>query len=182
MTTSTPGLSTGMSSSDTMREIYATALRNTHALEQEALQVMERQVERLQNYPEMEQMLRRHIDETYRQRERLEEALGVLGETPSVLKDAVMGLMGNLAAIAHSPAQDEILKNTFANHALENFEIAAYKSLITIAETAGQTGFITGFQQSLREEQTMAQQIHDSVETITRKYLMLTEQGAKADR
>ena len=32
------------------RSLYVTALQNTHALEMEALQIMERQVERLQRY------------------------------------------------------------------------------------------------------------------------------------
>ncbi len=50
-----------------------------------------------------------------------------------------MGLMGNMAALAHAPAQDEILKNTFANHAFENYEIAVYDSLIAIAEAAART-------------------------------------------
>lgn len=35
------------------REIYVTALKNTHAVEMQALQIMERQVERLERYPEM---------------------------------------------------------------------------------------------------------------------------------
>ena len=45
------------------REIYVTALKNTHALEMQALQIMERQVERLTRYPEMEEALRRHIED-----------------------------------------------------------------------------------------------------------------------
>ncbi len=32
---------------------------------------------------------------------------------------------GSMAAIGHSMADDEILKNSFANFAFENFEIAA---------------------------------------------------------
>lgn len=31
----------------------------------------------------------------------------------------------------------EILKNSFANFAFENFEVAAYKSLLTVAEAGG---------------------------------------------
>jgi len=46
--------------SESTRSLYAVALRNTHALEMQALQIMERQVERIQNYPEMETILRRH--------------------------------------------------------------------------------------------------------------------------
>ena len=56
------------------RTIYVAALKNTHALELQALQIMERQVERLENYPDVEAALRRHIKETHGQRDRLEEA------------------------------------------------------------------------------------------------------------
>ncbi len=165
-----------------LRSLYVTALKNTHALELQALQIMERQVERLERYPEMDAALRRHITETHGQRDRLEEALSALGESPSALKEGVLGLMGNLAALAHAPAQDEILKNAFANRAFENYEAAAYDSLITIAEAAGQTGPITGFQQSLKEELAMAQIVADLVKPTTRRYLELTVSGGKADR
>jgi ferritin-like metal-binding protein YciE len=168
--------------SDTTRSLYVTALHNTHALEQEALQIMERQVERLERYPEMAQALRRHIAETEQQRARLEEAMAAIGESPSTIKEAVMGFMGNMAAMAHAPAGDEILKNTFANHAFENYEIAAYKAMITITEAAGQTRFVTGFQQTLREEEAMARFIFDNVEMVTRRHIELAASGQKADR
>jgi ferritin-like metal-binding protein YciE len=166
--------------SETVRLIFITALRNTHALEQEALQIMERQVERIQNYPEVKQMLSRHIEETHGQRRRIEEVLSALGESTSTLKETVLGFVGNLAALAHLPAQDEILKNTFANHAFENYEIAAYKSLIAIAEAAGHAN-LSGFQQSLKEEQAMAQWLSENVEPITRQYLTLSQEGTGAN-
>ncbi len=163
------------------REIYVTALKNTHALEMQALQIMERQVERLQRYPEMEQALRRHIEETHGQRDRLEEALQSLGESHSAIKEGVLGFVGNMMALGHTPAQDEILKNAFANHAFENFEIAAYTSLLTIGEAAGQSS-LTGFQQSLREEEAMAKTVRELVGPTTRRYIELTTAGEKADR
>jgi ferritin-like metal-binding protein YciE len=169
------------SSSNAARDIFIVGLHNTHALEQEALQIMNRQVDRLQNYPELEQALRSHIQETEQQRQRLEEAMGQVGESPSTIKEAVMGIMGNIAALGHSVAGDEILKNMFANHAFENYEIAAYKSLLVMAESAGFTS-TTGFQQSLREEEAMARKMGDLVEPITRKYLMLLQSDQKADR
>ena len=117
----------------------------------------------LERYPEMEQALRRHIEETHGQRHRLEEALQSLGDSPSTLKEGFLGFVGNMMALGHTPAQDEILKNTYANHAFENFEIAAYESLLTICETAGQQGSVTGFQQSLREEEAMARKVRELV-------------------
>ncbi|GEP09080.1 ferritin-like domain-containing protein [Methylobacterium gnaphalii] len=163
------------------REIYVTALKNTHALELQALQIMERQVERLKNYPEMEDALRRHIAETHGQRDRLEEALQGLAESPSAIKEGFLGFVGNMMALGHTPAQDEILKNAYANHAFENFEIAAYTSLLAIGEAAGQ-GNLTGLQQSLKEEEAMAQVVRDLVVPTTRRYVELTVAGEKADR
>ena len=48
-----------------------------------------------------------------------------------------MSLFGNMAAPGHSAAQDEILKNSLANFAFENYEIASHKSLIQLAEESG---------------------------------------------
>jgi ferritin-like metal-binding protein YciE len=164
------------------REIYVTALKNTHALEMQALQIMERQVERLERYPEMEQALRRHIEETHGQRDRLAEALQSLGDSPSALKEGFLGFVGNMMALGHAPAQDEILKNTYANHAFENFEIAAYESLLTISDAAGQQGHRAAFQQSLKEEQGMAEAVRKLIGPTTQRYLQLTTAGEKADR
>ncbi|WP_375408882.1 ferritin-like domain-containing protein [uncultured Methylobacterium sp.] len=167
---------------DDIHAIYAAALKNAHAVELQALQIMERQVERLQRYPEMERILRRHIDETHQQRDRLQDAMSAVNESPSALKEGILGFMGNMAALAHAPAQDEILKNSFANHAFENFEIAVYNSLIVITEAAGQSRFVSAFETSLKEEQTMAQQVHDLIRPTTQRYIELTTTGAKADR
>jgi len=164
------------------QSIYVTALKNTHAIEMQALQIMERQVERLEHYPEMEAALRRHIEETHGQRTRLEEALQSLGDSPSALKEGFLGFVGNMMALGHTPAQDEILKNTYANHAFENFEIAAYESLLTIGEAAGQSGYLSAFQQSLGEEQAMAQIVRELIKPTTRRYLELSLAGEKADR
>jgi ferritin-like metal-binding protein YciE len=80
------------------------------------------------------------------------------------------------------PMADEVLKNTFANHAFENFEIASYKSLIAMAEAAGHQRFVPALQETLREEEKTARLIYDMIEPITQKYLMREAQGLKADR
>ena len=168
--------------STSAKEIYVTALKNTHALEMQALQIMERQVERLERYPEMVDALRKHIDETHGQRSRLEEALHSLNETPSVIKEGFLGFVGNMMALGHTPAQDEILKNTYANHAFENFEIAAYTSLLAIGDAAGLSAHRAGLTQSLDEEKAMAQRVHDLIVPTTQRYVQLTASGEKADR
>lgn len=170
-----------MASPEAVRDIFIAGLHNTHALEMEALQVMNRQVERLQNYPELEQALRAHIRETEQQRQRIEDVMAEMQVSPSTIKEAIFGLMGNVAAVAHAPAKDEILKNLFSNHAFENYEIAAYKSLIVMAEAAGFRN-VAGFQQSLREEEAMAQTVKDLIEPLTRKYITLEQHETMASR
>lgn len=51
-----------------------------------------------------------------------------------------LSISGSMAALGHTVAGNEILKNSFANFACENFEVAAYKSSITVAELRGYEG------------------------------------------
>lgn len=164
------------------RSIYVTALHNTHAVEMQALQIMERQLDRLKSYPDMEAALRKHVAETHAQRDRLEAIMGSMNESPSAVKEGFLGFVGNMMALGHTPAQDEILKNAFANQAFENFEIAAYTSLITIAEASGRSMDVAALTQSRDEEVAMAKTVADLVAPTTAKYLSLTLAGEKADR
>src|SRR5689334_18736095 len=99
------------------RDIFVTGLRNAHAMEVQARELMERQSERLSDYPEVQQRITAHLRETEQQLKRLEACLGACGESTSTLKDATQSVTANAMAIAHSIAGDESLKNTFANNA-----------------------------------------------------------------
>jgi ferritin-like metal-binding protein YciE len=168
--------------SDAALEIYSTGLRNAHALEQQATQLMERQIERYERYPEMKQRLQQHLRETEQQIARLEELMHGMGTERSVLKDWATSIIGNIAAIGHSIMPDEILKNTFANHAFENFEIASYTSLIAMAEATGNSGHVPTLRQTLNEEERMATWIRENTPAISLRFLQLAEEGAKKDR
>src|SRR3954463_366296 len=119
------------------RDIYITGLRNQHAVENQAIELLERQVGRLENYPEMAQRMREHIAESQEQARRIDELLEAQGTSASSLKDTMLSLFGNLAALGHSTASDEVVKNTFANYAFEHYEIASYRSLLTLADATG---------------------------------------------
>ena len=70
------------------KSLYATSLRNTHALESQGLQQMESQVKGLEHYPEYARLLQDHIGVTRGQLQRLEKALGGIkdmGGTPDLL-------------------------------------------------------------------------------------------------
>ncbi len=162
------------------RDTYITGLVNAHALEEQAVSLLSRQAERLESYPEMLQQIQLHIEESRRQASRLEEILQSLGTSHSTLKDVGLSIMGNLAALAHTPMQDEVIKNTFANFAFEHFEIASYRSLLTMAELAGDNASPKLLQESLNEEIRMAKWIEDHLDATTRKYVQLTAAGQQA--
>jgi len=160
-----------------VQDIYVTALRNAHALEAQAIQILSRHVERLENYPAMVERLRQHIEESRNQSARLEQILDRLGTSHSAIKDAMTGFMGNMAAMAHVVTQDEVIKNTFANYAFEHYEIAAYKALLEVADAAGDGQAPALLRQSLDEEQRMAQWIDQNLPETMRTYMRLETSG-----
>jgi len=166
---------------DEPRMFYITGLHNAHAMETQAIELLTRQSSRLENYPEMEAHLRAHLAESETQRSRLEEILAALDEKHSALKEAVLGLGGNIAALSHTTASDEIIKNTLANYMFEHFEIAAYKSLIAMAEFLGHAEAIPAFTASLREEEMMAQWIEEHIVPTTTLFLDRVKAGVTAD-
>jgi len=167
---------------DIGQEIYKTGLRNQHAIENQAIELMERQVGRLESYPEVEARIRQHIEETREQAKRLEQLLADLGTSSSAMKDAFMSAVGNMMAFMHAPAPDEIVKNTLANFAFENYEIASYRALLVMAELAGHTAAIAPLKQSLAEEQAMADWIAENMAGAIRKFFTRSEAGETAGR
>jgi ferritin-like metal-binding protein YciE len=165
---------------DAVRETFVTGLKNAHALEHQALALMDRQMEHLANYADVEQQLRMHRGETERQIERLETILSDLGENPSMLKDAAMHFTGNMAAMSHMLAPDEILKNSFANYAFESFEVASYEALVIMAEEGGFENALPLLNETLREEQAMQQWVAKTLPVVVRKYLSLRASGETA--
>jgi ferritin-like metal-binding protein YciE len=164
------------------RDIVLTGLRNAHAMENQALAIMKPQVSRIENYPEVARKLEQHIAETEGQIERLERVLDAHGENKSALKDMELSFGGTMAAMGHTVAPDEIVKNSFANFAFENYEIAAYKSLLALAEAAGDTEAVGLLQSNLEEEEEMARWLDQNIEAVTLQYAALREQGETAKK
>lgn len=129
------------------------------------------------DFPDLQQRVRDHLGETREQLKRLEQCLSELESSPSTIKDAALAFDANLAAMGHAMAGDEVLKNTFASNALEAYEIAAYKSLLAMADDAG-VHMKTTLEASLREEERMAAWLDQHVDKITHDYLRHEEHTA----
>ncbi len=165
---------------ETIRHMFIVGLRDAHAVEHQALGIMDRQIEHLAQYAEVEAKLRVHRGETERQIERLESILESLSDSPSAIKDAAMKIAGSVAALSHALSPDEIVKNSLANFAFENFEVATYKALITMAEAGGFDAAVPLLQESLNEELAMVTFLDETMPIVVRKFLALRSQGEQA--
>lgn len=164
------------------RDFLVFGLRSTRALEHQALALMDRQLDHLASYPDIEQRLRAHRQETEIQIARIDEILDGLDETASAVTDAALSMVGNLAPLAYIFAPDNILRNSFANFAFENYEVASYRSLIATAEIGNFGYAIPLLQQTLDEEVAMAGFCHENLPALTQRYLRLRAAGKTASR
>jgi ferritin-like metal-binding protein YciE len=76
-------------------------------------------------------------------------------------------------------AGDEIVRNSFANFAFENSELAAYKSVLTVAEAGGYAA-TSALQASVAEEKAMAQWLDGKLVSETTRFRSLRGAGGKA--
>lgn len=157
-------------------------LRDAHGMEMKAAEILNRQAERLDEYPEMRDRILRHVEETQSQAERVAGCIKRLDGDSSTLKDMTGKLMGNVAAITNAMAEDEVVKNALADFAFENFEIASYRSLIKAAEAAGDEQTANVCREILREEEEMAAFVGEQIPEITRTFLERDEAGVQAKR
>lgn len=165
----------------TNRESFVAWLRDAHAMESSTIDNLQHQVDQLEHYPALQTRFRQHREESIRQRARIEDCLGRLGEDKaSGVKETVTKLVGNVQAWVTGMSADEVVKQVIGATAFEHFEIANYRSLIAAAEHCAEMGIATTLGESLREEEEMARWLEQQVPEITREFLQRKAVGAPA--
>ncbi|MCR6632897.1 MAG: ferritin-like domain-containing protein [Magnetospirillum sp.] len=140
--------------------------------------MLERQVERLEDYPQVEARLREHLRDKAAQLQRIEGILQDLGESPSGQNEAA-ALGGHLSTMTNAPATDGILKDSCAAYAMANLEIATYESLLVLGEAAGKVDAIRALQTSLSEERAMANWLAEHMRETTVMFLKTKSEKAR---
>ncbi len=157
-------------------------LRDAHAMEQQAVAMLERQVQRLESYPELSMRIREHVIESRRQADQIDACIHRLDGDTSAVKDTLGKLSANLGALLGSTAPDEVVKDVLANFAFEHFEIACYRSLIAAAEEVGDQQTASVCRDILREEEAMAAWLAENIAVVTRAFLEREMAGIQAKR
>ena len=164
----------------TARENLTNWLRDAYAMEGQAIELLETQINRLENYPEALPRLRRHLDETREQQRQVQECLQRLGTDSSALKTAAMKTGATMQGMLHAMAGDEVLKHALGSNAFEHFEAGCYESLMVAAETAGEPEIARTCQRIMEQELDMAAWVWEQLPGLTQKYMERSESGAEA--
>ena len=154
-----------------VKETLADWLRDAYAMETQAVEMLERQSERLEHYPTLLAKVREHTEVTKHQADRVRQCLKILGTDTSSIKTGVGMLLGNMQSMSGVFAGDEVVKAGIFSYAFEQWEIANYRALIAAAEDAGEMEIRRLCEESLREEEEMASWLHTELPQITQTFL-----------
>jgi ferritin-like metal-binding protein YciE len=158
-------------------------LRDAHAMEQQAEQMLTAQKSRLVNYPKLRTRIEKHIEETVGQRELLEQALARLGSEPSTMKDISGKLMAFGQAMGGMLMSDEVVKGAMSGYVFETLEIATYTVLIAAAKSVGDAQTQADCERILEQEIAMADWLREHLPELSQAFLDRSETpGLEAKR
>src|SRR5512134_976012 len=143
----------------TAAETLMQGLRNAHAMEKQAIESTENQIDRLKNYPQMQAWVRDHVEASKRQRERVRQCLERRGGDASRLKDMALSIMGNIQEMTGAMASDEVIKNAITDYGFKHYEVAAYISLGAAAQAVGDQETKRVADEIAREEEGLANRL-----------------------
>jgi ferritin-like metal-binding protein YciE len=147
-------------------------LRDAHAMEQQAEQMLKAQAERIEHYPVVKARIEEHLQETLGQQKLLAGCIERLGGKPSAVKDVMGKVMAFGRAAGGALNSDEIIKGAIASYVFENLEIATYTALIAAAQTAGDAETVRVCEQILPQEQAMAAWVLEHLPQLTEEFLV----------
>ena len=153
------------------REFYLTGLRNQHAVEKQAIETIEKQLDRMADYPDLHARMKEELSRSETQRGRLEELLSKHGTSASSVKETVTSAVGTVAGLVHITADDEVIKNVLAAIGYKAYEIASYKTLIAAADRAGASGDKAVLEQSMKEDMEMGDWLGEHLPGFVDQYL-----------
>lgn len=157
-------------------------LRDAHAMEQQAISMLDTQAGRLENYPELKAAMSNHLEQTRRQAEMLEGCLHRMGDDTSTIKDITGKLVAFGQGLTGATVSDEVVKGALASYSFEQMEIGSYRLLIAAAEVVGDHETKAVLEQILAEEEAMATWLYDNLPEITAAFLSRDAMDAEAKR
>ncbi|HET9163395.1 MAG TPA: DUF892 family protein [Solirubrobacterales bacterium] len=146
---------------DRLEALLLSYLRDVHALEGQAVELLESAAERVEDEL-LEAAFREHLEETRGHRERVEGLLSERGASSSLLKDTALKAGGlNLSAFFGAQPDSTTKLAGFA-FAFEQLEVAAYELLKRVAARAGDEAVVAAAGEIVAEERNAAERVAES--------------------
>lgn len=150
-------------------------LRDAHAMEKQAIESVENQVDRLKNYPELRSWADEHVKTAQRNRELIRQCIERRGGSPSTLKNVTMAVVGKFQELTGTVMADEVLKNVIADFSFKYYQIASYKSLIAAAEAANDSETKQVCEGILETYQQQADRLSPYIGQVTHEFIRREE-------
>jgi ferritin-like metal-binding protein YciE len=158
-------------------------LRDAHAMEEQAVTMLDALAGRIEHYPDVRAKIEEHLAVTREQSRRLESCIAARGGDTSTIKDLAGKVTAMGQGISGMFVADEIVKGAMALYTFEHMEIAAYRVLVAAAEQVGDTATAAVLQGILDEEIEAAEAVGAMLPDITARYLSREEAtGLEAKR
>ncbi|MGI6852753.1 ferritin-like domain-containing protein [Mesorhizobium sp. 1B3] len=154
-------------------------LRDAHAMEEQAEQMLSALAGRIENYPKLKARIEEHLEETRRQAQRVRSCIERRGASTSTLKDAAGKIMATMQGVSGVFAGDEIVKGTLAGYTFEHMEIMSYRVLAQAAKAAGDEETARVCTEIMDEEQAMADWLFENSADVISQYLIREEQDSE---
>ena len=142
-------------SADTPEERLVKYLADAHAIEAQAIQLLERGP-KIGGEAELERLYAEHLEETRAQQRLVEERLSAHDSSPSRLQDAAMRLGALNWGLFFQAQPDTPGKLAAFAYAFEHLEIAGYEQLMRVARSAEDEESVQMAVRILHEERAMA--------------------------
>jgi len=146
-------------------------LRDAHAMEQQAEQMLTGMTQRIENYPQLKAQIEHHITETREHARLVQQCVDRRGGSTSTVKDVTGKLVGLGQALSGLFVSDEIVKGALASYSFEHMEIASYRILIATAEQVGDLETKRVCESILQQEEAMAFWLKEHLPEVTNEFL-----------
>jgi ferritin-like metal-binding protein YciE len=153
------------------KKIYIAWLNDAHALEENLISVLEKQIADAEAMPEMKDKLQEHLEQTRRHAQLVRSCLTRHGEEPSGGKDMLAKVSAAFAGMSTSMTEDTAVKNVHSGYAAEQMEIASYTVIRAAASELGDMETITACDEILADENEMAQWLLTQIPEVTSAHL-----------
>jgi ferritin-like metal-binding protein YciE len=167
----------------TAHELFLHELSDMLDAERNILEALEQQAEE-SSRPELQKAFESHRQQTEKQVERLEQAFESLEEEPEETEcKGIKGLIAEHDSFKEEDPSEDLMDifNAGAACKVEHYEIAAYTSLINLAQQMGHTKAVKLLNQNLKEEVQTLKKMEGFQKKLKPERLMEEEEGEEME-